>query len=1527
MKVEEIVLKDAITKSGRKVKRPAHLDSPERAVSASPSETRKSIAPRAIKAAEAYTGTPGKRTGVKEPTSPEEIRPSRKTISSTRKAMLEPSDTAKRDGTKEQKENTTADDEDAGVSKSGRKIKVPARLMEFESEILTSPRKTHVSERDEASRVKLTKTPRRAKTPAKPALSTIAVDDDAKKQMTPKTPGRRGKSAAADQPEEEKKSAVLAARTPRRKTATALFENENEVATRSESAVTELQTHLKPGKRVAQSLIGGLAVKTCRAGSPAAEKAPLKTPSRRKKLVVVERDEEGVSETESKDNIKAVQTPGRRVGRSMINAAAKLSRDEGVISDQPTPKTPGRRVGKTTINAALNVEDTDVEQASVKTPGRRKRAAAVDGVDVLQEEAKRVTKTPGRRLDKNDQLLSQEQTTDTEATDTGVQKPESATQTDTVANTHGSEEPLSRSGRKIKQKRVFGFELDEKAPEPATVTEGKSLNDGRRKRKVNSVDETSIETIISPTKQKKIGSVIVQTPKQSSDLGGGGESSQFETISDGAVSRSGRKIKPKKMFGFDDGESESFVHITGSSPTLIEETSDAGAMEHTVQKDIPSSVKANTVRTPSKRVASLVKPVRKPSTILMEIDTPVEEQIQNNVITRLGLDDHHSTASLKPVIIRTSIGFGKLTSAKKPPFIESATSKDVSKSNVKPTRNNTVEEGSSRSGRKIISKKFFNADDLLTSAPQSTNAQVEEQLPVLVSEGEGEGKEQATDSVQTENTEDGNVSAGKEKVGDFIVTKEKEEANDGIVTVEKEDAEYAAVDVDMEATEGINVSAKVIVDQSTHRVTSNTSSEPEKEKLPPATDEEQQQVGNDKEQDDKSHDMESVCISNIGEVNVESKAQIQEHEIIAQEEKRECNAESLMPIEQGELRNQLTNTKPEIPQAQPNRQEEQILNQTDDILGSDDTSTVVLDAQRSKSTAEQHIENFELVEASLDPQNKETLVNDNTFDKKKDSAIDDEMNASSEGSAGIERNVDESVPIKTSAIVPITVGKSDSNQVTEEVPTESKISTVATSDGELLENASFGGIEYLEDEVNNIVEHIKKPAPTHDAIDSLILDESVDPLSKSSIVNIPETPAVNAMNETFSPAKPSSGVVQVIDITADTPRTMVAPASAGAAAATPRTPESKSAVKTVMDNCSPDKPPEIIEIMDSPAVAAFCNKINNVPVQGAEGGSATSTPLVVRPLMEQAQGNDEASEVNLQQEGRKRSLSASAADTTIRRNVTFHSPANCTMLVEMIDERLILKSLQDQQQERFEPNESSHSKSIGEKLRKPRKRSLSEHKTSELKRNKNSKLPNFKDIHAKHFNRMESIADFMKRKETRAKHILSTASPATKLLARSGTATYDTNTAEAPLADKKEKPSSSKPFLFKSTGSGGIPVPSTRLFVSGTRGAPSSVVTATGSAGRSALSAIPTTSTAKKPLANDTEKTSNRLKQFQATFKPKRIGTDATITSAGAATSTGAVEARPIDQLRSKQTKILKGVRTNRRFDLQMKHRDHLQQQ
>ncbi|XP_049277203.1 serine/arginine repetitive matrix protein 2 [Anopheles funestus] len=1426
---DETTVREATTKSGRKVRRPAHLGSPERAPSVSPSEARKSVAVRAKKAVELSAGTPSKRAVTKEQISPVEAKGARKTI--TRKTISEHLDTPTKNKEKIEKGNTVEDA--AGTSKSGRKIKIPTKLMEFESEVLSSPRKHALEDQDVVLKDKLTKTPGRSKTPAKSVAKNIGVeqnphpdDEENKGLAVRKTPGRRAKSVAPDQLEVD---------TPKRRAATSLFSKE----TQKEISTSEQAPPKTPGKRAGKALLD-LNVK-----------ATPKTPGRRAKSMAPGKEEadddihpgKSISETASKTDKKATQTPGRRVGKSMLNVAVTQSfRSENMDSLQAVPKTPGRKPAKAITDTSATTLDVGTPRSqgtANKTPGRRQKSVAVEKSDSVGDV-------------------------------TSVAKADITT----------AEEPLTRSGRKIKPKKVFDFEQDEKTMDTISTNENVSI-DSTRKRKVDDIEEATK----SPTKKKIIENVGVETPKLKSRLESnlsllGTESPQMENPTDGTVSRSGRKIKPKKMFGFDDGVETmtTFVHITGSSPALGEETVVANNREEDIStmNVVPKNTrsgKINPTSTPSKQTTALAGIVeRKSSAPPMANDQKVEELVecdendkQNTFITKRGEDDHHHVTAkklqrqqhpidetdraviiLEPMIIRTSIGFGRPTVQRQTLSEKTDELNEDDRSKVNENSSaDTQAAGSSRSGRKIKPKKFFDTDNQTATTRQSVVPPKANQ-PVPVPKVLSPKKMQV---VENQKPEELSITTAVDNVtaDEVMHSAEGMDIPEGPVKLVNE----ATVD-NYSGGDGVEQKQQeqVAVAETTDH--SDVAMEPMEEDVPDRKVEE----------------------DTVGSVTMKET-----------------------------LTAQLVEENMDVPETQHMTLEEEKHNQ----LPNDNIAEV---SNSERAILQHHGEDLALKESSCDTDVKQNSQIENS-DAKEDLAhtlADHEEG----GNITVDQIVDESNAAIEPPLHDVSLDSAADIKPEEEskvVPTESVFTSNEMANEEMLQEASFGSIEYLEDEMNNVVEHIHKPSHQEPTEEDTKVSAPVIP----SIVIAPDTPARFALNETYSPVKPNSSI---IDITADTPGPVA-----------PHTPDSKLTAQEANDKCSPDKPPEVIEIMDSPAEAAFCKQINDESAHGGDGGgSATSTPLAVKPSVVQLVNEcEDTKQLNVQFESRKRSLSASAADTTMKRNVTFHSPANCTMLVETIDERLMLKSLQDQQQQRHETMETS-SKSIGEKLRKPRKRSLSEHKPSEMKRNKTSKLPNFKSIHANHFNRMESLADFMKRKESRAKQILSSCSPATKLLSQP-IADGSVSTG-VPSVEKKIPSSSTKPFIFKSAG-GGIPVPSAGLFTKRTKEG-QTVAKSVGLADHHALSAIAAASTAKKPIASNTERMANRLKQFQATFKPKQIGTDTSavpVSGSLASTSTNVVGVLPVEQLRSKQSKILKGVRTNRRFELQMKHRDNLQHQ
>ncbi|XP_055587462.1 titin-like [Uranotaenia lowii] len=327
--------------------------------------------------------------------------------------------------------------------------------------------------------------------------------------------------------------------------------------------------------------------------------------------------------------------------------------------------------------------------------------------------------------------------------------------------------------------------------------------------------------------------------------------------------------------------------------------------------------------------------------------------------------------------------------------------------------------------------------------------------------------------------------------------------------------------------------------------------------------------------------------------------------------------------------------------------------------------------------------------------------------------------------------------------------------------------------------------------------------------------------------------------------------------------------------ATPRTPDSKSTKPS--ENLSPDKPDElvpnvpieIIDITESPIVS-----VNPTEKISSQRESATSTPLRMVAKMKVHE--------KLIQNSRKRSLSASDADVT-KKNVTFHSPANSTILVDTLDERL-KKSFKHESASKTSMTSSNRKRALSEH------RDLDKHSSEAPKPPKLTKLPNFKSIHQKQFDQMESIDALHNRKIQRAKEMTSACkSPG---LVRS---------IEKPSFGSTAPPKSPGKFGFCSSSSSSSLISKPSVVKALISSGPVKALHGSDAHGS-------------RPLLTDVERQEKRQKQFAATFRGKSAEQNSQDKPDGAR--------NVIEQSRHKQSQILKGVRTNKRFELLMKFRD-----
>lgn len=1410
------------TKSGRKVKRPAHFDdSPDAKGVASPGK-RQEVAPEVKKSARktlvlaSSAGTPP--PVAKNGSEPEVVKKSsRKTFagngsrddspepepvkkvaaSSARKTLLKSAvknssteGTPKKTPAKKVQETEEEAPAGSGLSRTGRKIKVPAHLKEFEDVVATS-RKSVAPEVEEKP---APKTPGRAKEVPEPksqvrgksVVRQLATEHEPEVEEKPvaKTPGR-ARSFARKTVEEEEEEAKPAAKTSGRSKSMA----------RKPSVDEE--------KPVPRSY--GRARSVARQQEEEDKPAPPKTPGRARSMAARKPVEDEPEEVKP-----APKTPGRAK-----SVSRKISVDEPI---QAAPKTPSRRT-KSIAPQIKPSQDEEDPLALPEPPVKRDPSP-------IKKQDKPPAKTPSKRAK-------------------SPEPPKPAASADLG-------EPMSRSGRKIKPKKYFGdFEQEEPLP-------------------------TLVPTVASPVKSSPIRSPVKQqvvkkgspyAPKKDSP-------SPVKRLSlPSQQPIAGPAKKPKQQNEADDG---------GSPFKISPATEERQITKRNVNDHHHKEPEAPVAVSPPKK-AKLESPQPAPV-------SPSEPEVVAELDPLATTSSSNSSSSATSITTTATVASSSESSEQSSPPSQTAVAapaedkpkrgrktlpapsvdSDVPKAPKTPSRKTiapvaTVEEpaGSSRSGRKIKPKKFFGDEE--DSAPVAV---VVAAVPKAKPEASGKRKTLAAASGSSEESDKKDEdqkpqeSVSREEimaiVGDFQEATPEEE-------VQPQQQQQP------EQTEPINGSSE------------------EKSDVPPANSTEVDETSaesNESEQAVASEQDLPAVQAEAGDLS-ESAGNFPEIQI----EQTPPLATPVVPDDPVPSAEEQPEAVAEIAEASASS------NFSEALLVEEEAPTA---AAEGEPTVEEKMEElFESVEFLED-----SVLAGRLSDAAAATIVSETVPAELLDTAEPEPEMEPAVePVQTAEpeAVPVApeeedLDKTEPPAALDEQPTfESEIpedeDLNKTEPPATMDEPTFESEIPEEDDLNKTEPPATLDGTAEDVVQGADLLASAIPegiedyfaendRDQESITVFPETPKskpvleqeeVDLIGKLPEPQQSSSNTVAIVEIP-DTPMVAIKQLTP----TTPKTPESKSA--TVEEDYSPDKPdaqeqasvpqPEIIEILDSPVITVL--------EPASKQGSATSTPLGLATA-----GKLTVKEL-MSQNNRKRSLSASDADLSTKKNVTFHSPANSTILVDTLDER-IKKSL----------------KSDG-KTKNARKRSLSEHKelgpsSDGPKPSKVSKLPNFKNIHQNQFSRMESIQEYHNRKVQRAKEILTNSaskSPAASALVRNAT-------------PQKVAPHS------------GLTKPQLKF----TASKPSHPVSA------GAKPATPA------KILSDEARQEKRQQQFKAAFKPKTASSVAPAASTGNGSSTNTTSGKPdgtspdgsrriVEQSRHKQHQILKGVRTNKRFELLMKFRD-----
>lgn len=1402
------------TKSGRKVKRPAHFDD-------SP-ETKKAASASACKA-----------SAFQDFESPKVKTQAEKGKKSARKTLLKDvDDTPSKNGapepetTKKSARKTLSIDEPEVVKKSARKVvakpaeTTPAKEKTPEPEVVKkSARKTLLK-----SAVKNSSVEQEKSTPKKKTDLELTEDKKSAKQNEPETiPADAGTS-----------------RTGRKiKVPAHLKEFEDVVVASPKKEITEKSVPLKPE-----------------------EKSAPKTPGRAKSLAVMRREPEDESEEEKKP---APKTPGRGRSLAVVRKEAELEQKEKTVPS----KSPV--IGKSLV-LLTKVSSVDLEEdkaKAVKTPARGKSLVVSRMEPEFQQDKASSLTTPGR-----------------------------ASKLQLIAKTG---ENIKTNSPKlivdaVKETKVAPKTPLKKVASPEPIKQETDITKRGKSSAPESIKSQSLDDAKTPSKRGK--SMILATRVATPDM-----AEKVDKVVDNLtepISRSGRKIKPKKYFGeFEEEEPVSIVAKPVSPVKPISRASPLAKKESPAKPKVVSPVKRPSlpIQEQAKKDVSPPKKIKlNPQPTVSPKLSKISPNTEERQITIRGGNDHHQkmdeNSDHDPLVSDSKEMFVTLSSdtvsttksaplsSKEPvsspspkasPKVEKESEQKIkrgrktlpasdeqappAKAPKTPSRRMTTavvtavstsaEEAASnsRSGRKIKPKKFFGEDETPVSASAS-----KAKAAVKPEGGRGRRKtlavELSSDAEQKNGDEENKLVSSVHSTKEEATKPEPVPSHDEILAVMGASQSVVSIASDMPAAE------KSIVDCNEEQQLSGGNT---------LTITETDQTELDRE--DIFDSVEAALEENFQDTRIEQTAP-------APLPKEKVPPNDPAPLVEQELLPQLADSsdpavEPDLVQSSgmiPCVEEAAVI--PGDLLSAvepqEGHEDVAEDAARAEQEFLEQLAETKPPALVSDQEDLNTLnavgdVDEPVIDIAQAAVENPEISANSCFSEALQVEEELAAPenvnnskeehfeclefLENSAAIPETEG------LLSEVSMAANATFNMNIDGDEADVAALKNQAY-EEPADNFGE---TPAESADTEDDL---NNTEP---------PQMDDIDPTNSTFTENDRDNESIIVIP---DTPMFTKLESPVPAA---PKTPESKADVG--IEKFSPDKPddqhqpsvPQVIEIFDSPIAASFESQSM---AEATAGGSCTSTPLKVAP---EAPAKLTVRE-RIIQNSRKRSLSASEAEIS-KKNVTFHSPANSTILVDTIDERL--------------------KKSVNKIGSNPRKRSLSEHKDlgsgDGVKPAKVTKLPNFKSIHQQHFKRMESIQEFHNRKIQRA-----------KVLARSGS--------KSPVAASLIKKDSTTPH--KSTT-----VPSKSPFKTGNG--------TTSSSETKSLIARPKVGGMK--TLSDTERVEKRQQQFQAAFKPKIVSSSSS-SSGGNDTPDGT--RRVIEQSRHKQSQILKGVRTNKRFELLMKFRD-----